>query len=1011
MKPLSESLRNVRTIIDVLKANRFSERTEIKNITYKICEYKSGTILPDTSDFEPYTSDITWGTPDGHAWFHFTVTPEGNMKGKDITLNIRTDIDGWDANNPQFIAYVDGEIRQGLDTNHTYLLLSGKDSYDVFLYGYTGPQNSNLRLFADMEIENEDVSSLYYDMSVPFQALEYLNENSYEYQTTLTYLDKAVTKLNLLSVPSEEFYRSVKEADEFLKKEFYAKHTDSRNVTVIAIGHTHIDVAWLWTLEQTREKAQRSFATVIELMKHYPEYKFMSSQAVLYKMVKEECPALYEEIKKMIKAGRWEVEGAMWVEADCNLSSGESLIRQVQYGKNFFKDEFDKENRVLWLPDVFGYAAALPQILKKSEVDWFVTSKIGWNDTNTLPYDTFKWRGLDGTEINTYFLTTQKEQKGSVPTRESTYCPCSASADFIDGTWNRYQQKNLSNEAIITFGFGDGGGGPTKEMLEQLRRTKNGIPGCAKSKIDFAGNFLTRLEKKMEKDPSIVPVWQGELYLEYHRGTYTSQARNKKNNRVCEFLALDTEYLYTMLEKLGYDKFPKEKLREIWEIILVNQFHDVIPGSSIVEVYERSDKDYALIEGEMAELRENAFEKIADNVCKEGYVVFNPHSFVNSSTVKIDEKSVFVENIPPKGYKVVTDFSTTNSIVFNKNTVTTPFFKVKFDKNFNITSIYDKKNHREVVKHGEAANRFIVLSDYPDKYDAWEIQRSASDKVYPVDNVSDVSFIDDGARCGIHYVRKHLNSEIEQTIWFYENLPKIDFETKVDWHEKKQALKVSFPVDINSDRATYEIQFGTIERPTHFNTSWDQAKFEVCGHKYADLSEGNYGVSLINDCKYGYDIHNSDMRLTLLKSAMNPDNVPEHVNDQGIHTFTYSIYPHKDTLQKSDTVRLAYDLNLPMSVKKSLGKGTLPSEYSFVSVNRDNVVIETIKKGERTNDTVIRMYETKNSHTRATVRFGFDVGDVYLGNISEKKLKKLSVKDNSVTLDIKPFEIVTLILD
>ncbi|MBQ7353740.1 MAG: alpha-mannosidase [Clostridia bacterium] len=1010
MKPINESIRNLKVVMKKLKENIVVKTYPVDNITYKLCEYKVGSELPATSDFVPFTSDMRWGKErDKHAWFHFVLDAK-EFSGKEIKLNISTGIEGWDATNPQFIAYVDGKIRQGLDTNHTYLTLNGQDKYDILLYGYSGMEANrcDLTLNAQIIVENQDVKKLYYDVSVPCDALEFLSDNSYEYHNIVAIMEKAITRLNMLKLPSKEFYESVKVADEYLQREFYSRFCKDQDIKTLCIGHTHIDVAWLWTLEQTREKAQRSFATVIELMKRYPEYKFMSSQAVLYKMVKEECPELYNEIKAMIKAGRWEVEGAMWVEADCNLSSGESLVRQVQYGKNFFRDEFGVESKILWLPDVFGYAAALPQILKKSEVDWFVTSKIGWNDTNTMPYDTFLWRGIDGTGINTHFMTAQEEKKGRVPERFSSYCP---SSDFsvIDGAWNRYQQKALSNEALVTFGFGDGGGGPTDHMLELLRRTSKGIYGLSQSHIGTATEFFDRLKKNIDKKPELLPAWQGELYLEFHRGTYTSIGKNKRNNRQCEFLILDTEALCVMLDKLKVAKFPKKELHEAWETILTNQFHDIIPGSSIKEVYERCDKDYKELKELFASLRGNAFDYVSKNVKDKGYVVFNPHSFNCSSTVKINGKSVFVKNIPAKGYKVINDIEPKNSITIKDRTIFTKFFTVKLDKNYNIVSIYDKKNHREVIKKGMVANRIFALENYPDNYDAWELQRSSNDKEYNVSAPYDIYIIDDGAKTGIHYKKKHLESEIEQIMWFYEDLGKIDFETKINWCQQRQILKVSFPVDINTDVATYEIQFGTTKRPTHFNTSWDHAKFEVCAHKYADISEGNYGVSLLNDCKYGHDIHNSDMRLTLLTSGWNPSNMGDY-NDQGIHQITYSLYPHSQNVENCDVVKYAYELNLPMTAVKCEGGGKLESEFSLVSVNKDNVIVEAIKEAEYGDETVVRLYEAKNYRSKATIKFGFDISEAYLGNLCERKLKPLTIKNNSVTLDIKPFEIVTLIV-
>ena len=1011
MKPIFESMRNLRAILYHIARSYTEESFPVKGIKYKECGYKSGSQLPDTKDFKDFTDDMTWGYErDEHVWFSFKLDIPERLRNKEIKLSIRTQVEGWDAVNPQFIAYVDGKIKQGLDTNHTYIMLNGKDSYDIMLYSYSGmnAERHNLRLFVDVAVENPDIKAFYYNVNVPFQALEFLSENSYEYQNIVAILEKAITMLNMMKIPSDEFLASVKRANEFLMKEFYGKFCKDQDVKTLCIGHTHIDIAWLWTLEQTAEKAQRSFSTVIELMKRYPEYKFMSSQAVLYKMVKEECPELYEDIKAMIKAGRWEVEGAMWVEADCNLSSGESLVRQVQYGKNFFRDEFGIESKVLWLPDVFGYAAALPQILKKSEVDWFVTSKIGWNDTNTMPYDTFEWKGIDGTGVYTQFMTAQEEKKGRVPERECSYIPM-ASLPYVDGAWNRYQQKSLSSEALLTFGFGDGGGGPTDDMLECLRRSKYGVPGVAQPYIATATEFLANKERDIKKNPQLLPSWQGELYLEFHRGTYTSIAKNKKNNRNCEFLMLDAEALSVMLNKLRGDKFPKKELHEIWEVLLTNQFHDIIPGSSIKEVYERSDKDYAEIREFTGKLRDNAFDFVASNVDSEGYAVFNPHSFPLSSCVKLDGKSVYVKDIPAKGYKVVKAEDIKNSITVKGNTVFTKFFTVKLDKDCNIVSIFDKKNHREVIKKGKRANRFIAFEDYPFNYDAWELQRSVNDKEYDLGEAYDVSTVVDGARTGIHFKKKHMESELEQTIWFYENMPRIDFETNVNWQQKRQILKVSFPVDINTDSATYEIQFGTTKRPTHYNTTWEHAKYEVCAHKYADISEGNYGVSMLNDCKYGHDIHDSDMRLTLIKSAWNPGNMGDF-NDIGMHQFTYSIYPHSGDVASCDVVKHAYDLNLPMTAKKTTGKGTLPSEYSLVSINTDNVVIETVKEAEYSDETVIRMYETKNTRGKATIKLGFNVSEAYIANLSEKKQKPLTIKNNSVVVDYKPFEIITLIV-
>ena len=510
---MRDTFRKVNTLVEKIRPCIVETSIAISSIHYMPCGYKKNNVLPAKEEMTPFDpSKDTWGDArDSHGWFRLEVDVPEALRGREIELSVRTELEGWDAVNPQFLVYVNGVMTQGMDTNHTTVPLEGADHYVIHLYGYSGPQTSHLRFFADIRVIRSEVRKLYYDLEVPLRLFDYLEDDSYEYAQILTYLDHAVTLLNMLVLPSEEFLASVKEASAYIQKEFYGKFCRKNEITAVCIGHTHIDIAWLWTVAQTREKAQRSFATVINLMKRYPEYKFMSSQAYLYKAVKEEAPELYEEIKKMIAAGRWEVEGAMWVEADCNLSSGESLVRQVMHGKQFFKDEFGVDSHVLWLPDVFGYSAALPQILRKSGVDWFVTSKISWNDTNQMPCDIFSWRGIDGTEINSYFMTAQPKVRGQKPVRGTFYTPDTLPATLA-GTYERMQQKALTNEAIVTFGFGDGGGGPTADQLEILRRAERGIPGTNHSEIRFAGDFLAKLEREFGT-ASICPSGRASFIL------------------------------------------------------------------------------------------------------------------------------------------------------------------------------------------------------------------------------------------------------------------------------------------------------------------------------------------------------------------------------------------------------------------------------------------------------------------------------------------------------------------
>ena len=994
---MTDKLRKVKQYCKLLDEARIKNLTDVSEITTCPCGYKTSNTPPALSEFVPFRNGEFWGSGnDSHAWFHFRV----ESACETLYLRACTDRKGRDADNPQFIAYVNGKMRQGMDTNHTELFL-GKGSFDIYLYAYTGQLVPRTQFFAATYELDQNIDTLYYDLLYPLEMLDYLHAESGEYANILRYLYNAVSMLDLLD--PKELSASAKTAHDYLAKEFYGSYCGKQNATVRGIGHTHIDCAWLWTLEQTKEKVQRSFATVLELMKRYPEYKFMSSQALLYLYLKEEAPELYKEVKQRVKEGRWEVEGSMWVEADCNLSSGESLVRQVLYGKEFFKKEFGVDNHVLWLPDVFGYSAALPQILRKSGVDWFVTSKISWNDTNQMPYDTFLWRGIDGTEINSYFLTAQNDNGGD-SVKHTTYVG-KTNAQMISGTYKRYHQKDLNQKVLLTFGFGDGGGGPTLGHLEHLRRGAYGIPGSPNTEIGFAGEFLDDLAKKIGGNP-LLPVWQGELYLEFHRGTYTTMANNKKNNRKCEFLLENTEALSVMNQALLGAKYPKEALAAAWHTTLTNQFHDIIPGSSIKEVYDRSEKDYAEVYASAGALESDAMKAIASHVAKEaGYVLFNPHSYESAGVVALEGKTALTaKKMPSKGYAATKDFVTENHVAFDGKALETELYRVIFDDAWQIVSIYDKKNAREVLKAGQAANELRAYADYPDSYDAWEWQIYSNDQYETITSVASCKFVQDGARAGLSIERPYRDSKITQIIWFYDALPTIEFETTVDWHEKHKMLKSAFPVDINSDKATFEIQFGTIERPTHFNTPWDQARFETCAHKYADLSDGGYGVSILNDCKYGHDIHDGVIQLSLLRSPTYPN--PEA--DQGLHHFTYALYPHAGRLTDADTAKYAYYLNKPMVALKASGAKTdLPTEFSLVSLDHENLICETVKASEDGKGTILRVYESQNRKTPAKITLGIPAKKVYLCNLLEEKEREIPVKNGCFAYDFSGFEIAT----
>lgn len=974
------------------KLHRITD-TELMDIDFDYieCDYKTNITPPaKDADWKKFIKGERLSGADAHFWLHFTTDKIAPVKNKELIFKLTTGKEGgWDASNPQGLVYIDGKAVQALDTNHTWLELEFDKAYDVYIYFYTGMEYHCFDVMPKLLLRDKPVRDLYYDILVPYETMAGLNVDSYDYTKIKNALNKTLFRIDLRDVYSDTFYASIKEATDYIRNEFYGKESLD-DVTVSCIGHTHIDVAWLWTVRQTREKAERSFSTVLNLMKKYPEYKFMSSQPQLYQHVKEANPELYEEIKERVKEGRWEVEGAMWLEADCNLISGESMVRQILHGKKFMRDEFGVESHILWLPDVFGYSAALPQILIKSGVDKFFTTKIAWSEFNKMPHDTFIWKGIDGTEIFTSF------REGYVLNLEPK---------IVQETWNTYKDKNLINETLATVGYGDGGGGTTAEMIEKYRRMNMGIPGLPKTEFKTTSEFYDSIEEKFKKNTAelrVLPKWNGELYLEMHRGTYTSMAKNKKFNRKSEFAYQEAETL-SILDNILFDgKYDAETMRENQINILLNQFHDIIPGSSIKEVYDVTDVEYTKILADGKAIIDEKLEALKNHINTEGGLfVYNPTPFMQSGTVSDGEKRYFVEDIPAHGYKVIASPIEEKKISVSDKVIENDVIRVTFDDNYEIISIYDKTENREIIERGKTANRLEIYEDYPRDYDAWEISNYYKQKMWHIDTVRETELLENGIRV----VRLYGSSKITQDIILNQGSKRVDFVTVIDWHEDHVLLKTLFPVNINATRATYDIQFGNIERPTHYNTSWDEAKFEVCAHKWADLSEGGYGVSLLNDCKYGYSIHENIMALSLLKAATTPN--PEA--DREIHEFTYSIYPHTEDFVKGETVQQAYLLNMPLEVSKiSKNTGAMPEKYGLASVDKNNIALETIKKAEEDDSVIIRMFEFANKKTDFTVNIGFDFKEAYLCDLMENNLEKVNADGNSIKLNASNYEIITL---
>lgn len=972
-----------------------------------------------------------WYGPDKHYWFRNEITVPEEFEGRNLWIRVHTGLDDWDdGRNPQFLLFVNGEIVQGLDINHREVLLTecahAGDKMRLDLQSYTGTLHQEFHLLAYLEERDEKLNDLFYDLAVPMWGMNRMGEDDKIRLDLEMAMVETVNLLDLRVPYSPEFYASIEAAEEYLQREVYEKLGGYEDVLATCIGHTHIDVAWLWTVDQVRQKSCRSFATVLKLMEEFPDYHFMSSQPKLYTFVKERHPELYAKIRQRVKEGRWEPEGGMWVEADCNLTSGESLVRQFLFGKRFFREEFGVENRILWLPDVFGYSAALPQIMKKCGIDYFMTTKLAWNEYNKVPYDTMMWEGIDGSRIFTHLITTLgvgQDEKNFFTTYNGMLHP-----DAIMGGWNRYQNKNINNDILVCFGYGDGGGGPTRKMLETSRRMEKGIKGIPKVRQEFSRTYFDRLYEKV-KDSKRLPVWMGELYFEFHRGTYTSMARNKRSNRKSEFRMMELELL-SVLAKAKGKAYPEEELNKLWEVILTNQFHDILPGSSIHEVYEVTKEEYRQIDEESAALLEERLESFQHTA--EGYTVWNTLGFVRDDFALLPQAGevqavtdgqqiypvqrtgadglVSLKGLPSKGYQTLRACSSISvpevlQITDDSRggyTVETPYYHIVVNAQGQFNSLFDKEEERQVLQEGRKGNELRIYEDKPLTFSCWNVDVFHQEKSWSVEGTKILKWIERGPlRACLQVEKEVMGTTLKQKIYFYADSRRIDFETYVDWKFSEHLLKVHFPVDVHTDEAAYDIQFGNVTRKLHTNTSWDEARFEVCGQKWADLSEGSYGVSLLNDCKYGYSMKERVMSITLIKSGTDPNETA----DQEEHYFTYSLYPHKGDWREARTVQEGFKLNVPVRV---VSGQALKDCYSFAEVDCDNVVLETVKQAEDGRGVIVRLYEVGNSRSKVKMTLAEAPARVCETNLLEEEMAEaISLVKDGFIFEMKPYEIKT----
>ncbi|ANS75453.1 hypothetical protein AWM70_13250 [Paenibacillus yonginensis] len=987
--------------------------------------------IPDDSRFEECLPGDHYQGEGTYCWFKGTYTVPSRYAGK--ALYIKPEIGGYEAllwvNNKPFGTFASKIVVTGHGNHYCDLLKQNAAAGEVidiaieyyaghYVKGCTPFEELGMRSF-DYEyggvqicLMNEEIAEFYFDLKTLNQLVAELDANSFrraEVVNALTEVHK-VLYYSYEAVEPEDFFAALRKASPYLKKALKATNSASAPFAGL-IGHSHMDTAWLWYRDETIKKCARTYSNQISLMQRYPEYKFIQSSSYHTEMIRKHYPALFEDISQMVKEGRYEPNGAVWVECDCNLTSGESMIRQFLWGQRYTREHFNYTSNAFWLPDTFGYSAAIPQIMKGCGVDYFLTTKLGWNDTTDFPYETFYWKGIDGTKVLTHFNKTH-------------LWPDAASLiDYVvDGKHSRdpIREKTVNNMRLISYGFGDGGGGPQFEMIEMARRVQD-LEGVPRSAHITAGEFMRQLEQSVV-NPS---THTGELYLQLHRGTLTNQHNIKRNNRKAEFLLRDLEYV-TVREAVQSGRIASDEgIRPLMETLLVNQFHDTLPGTSIPKAH-----DQALTE--MTELLQTGNELLHERITvrpeAQTMSIINTLSFDRTDTVylpvdgdwQVEGSYVqqIVEDLEGKRMLAVSGLTVpalsavslklvpgkpagVSPFAYAGDTLQTPFARVIFDEEGYIASFVDQRNGRELRGDGQPLNTFLMAEDVPQAWDNWDIDADIELKLAPSAKLLSRQIVADGAaefRIRSQY-RLSARSTLRQDMIFFASSPEVRFETVMDWQDEHRLLKTAFSTSILTDFVRQEVQFGYLRRPTTRNTSEEKAMFEVVNHKYSDLSENRYGVALLNDCKYGISVQDGEMRLTLHKGGMRPD----FRGDKGVHACTYSFYPHDEGFGAASVIHPAYELNVRPIVVKGKVDGN-----QFASVDADNVLIEAIKPCEDAERAfILRLYEAEGTYTRTKLTLGGQAKAKEITNMLEETVEPLNGKSES-ELVFRPFEIKTV---
>ena len=985
-------------------------------------------------DFTPILPGEKWGNAWEYCWMRGKITLPEKAAGKRIVMDLQT---GWESTifvnglsfgtrraewvNMPHHYIVDNVLTESGVPGETYDLLieayGGHDYPEHKGYacatgpvlpgsyeGLNGPGPRNTLGDVTYGVWNEDAYQLYMDMMTLKLLVDQVDPESLRADSIATALEQA-TLIADFEQPLEDRIESYKAAREALRPALQAVNGTTAPV-FYAVGNAHLDLAWLWPMAETHRKTSRTFAQQLRLLEEYPEYKYIQSQPAAYEMCQEYYPELFDRIVKAAKKGQWIAEGAMWVEPDTNMTSGESLIRQVMHGKRYYKEVFDVDSVVLWLPDTFGYSAALPQILKGTGVKYLVTQKIFWsyNEGDRFPYHYFTWEGADGSKIDTFLPTNYTYQ-----TDPKEICQ----------TWKARVQKRGLDAFLLPFGYGDGGGGPARDYIEYLVREKD-LEGMPRIKMEGPVQFFEDMEAKGGPKDTYV----GELYFSAHRGVYTSQAAIKKGNRQSELALREAEMWGSLASAATGFAYPLPRMDAAWKKLLLNQFHDILPGSSIARVYEDARRDHRWIIGEAEAVKNDALKALTDG---DGFSVFNSLSFPRTGLVKLPERFsngavtsdgtavpvrqtaeelVGLVTVPPCGAVCLTPCGAASESEHTARACLTEtgaviendFVKAVLNSQGEVVSFTDQTGREYAAG---PMNHLLAYKDVPRIFDAWDIDSNYIDQPIALEEKAILTVKEAGGlRAVLHVSRKVMNSSWEQDVVLTAFQTRLDFITTVDWHELHRLLKVEFPVNVTAAEGINEIQFGYLARPNHRSRLYDKDRFEVCNQRYSALCDQSHGAAVLNDCKYGVSMNGNALQLSLLRAAASP----EMRADNGLHAFTYAFTGWNGSFLESPVVNQAYDLNVPL---QTIEGGCVP--FSAFGVDAPNVFIDTVKPAEDgSGDMILRLYEAKRGDTACNLSVNIPVQAAYLCDMLENRLEALTVNGGSAALHFHPFEVKTI---